>query len=422
MKKLKNIALAVSAILTVGAGIAVPAAVHAWGDNGGGRASYTIDQINNGVLGDKIVFNSISNSVIGDEMNFVGAREDTGVNAGAANVWDGNEIEVTPGKTYIVRLYVHNNNPNGENAVAKDVTVTFGVPDTTGKSVEVNGFIESSNATPSEYWDNVRFVSDSNFHLEYQRGSALLENNGIGAGDGIGLSDNVIEKGVKIGYNSLNGEIPGCYQYASYVTIKVKAVADTSYIVEKQVRKVGEKDWSESVDANVGDKVEYRIHYKNTSDNSTYDVMVRDILPENMKYVEGTTMLYNATNPKGIARDDTITTTGVNIGGYAVNGDGYVVFTAEVVDNKLSCGANTITNWGQVGVGDELLEDSAVVKVTKTCETTPIPDDTPDKEWVAVTPSEIVNTGAGEIGAGALGVGSIVTALGYYIASRKKLM
>jgi uncharacterized repeat protein (TIGR01451 family) len=412
MKKSKKIALSVSAALLVGAGIATPAIVSAWGNNGGERESYTTDQINEGILGDKIVLNSISNSVIGDEKNFVGAREDTGINEGAKNVWDGNEINVTPGKTYLVRLYVHNNNPNGENAVAKDVTTTFAVPDTTGTSVEVNGFIESSNATPSEYWDYVRFVSSSNFHLEYVKGSALLENNGIGANGGIKLSDDIIEKGVKIGYDSLNGEVPGCYKYANYVTIKVKVVADDSYLVEKQVRKAGTTEWKESVDAEIGEKVEYRIHYKNTSDNATTNVMVKDVLPSNMKYVAGTTVLYNATNPKGIARDDTIITTGVNIGGYAVNGDGYVVFTAEVTDDSLTCGANTLTNWGQVGVGETTLQDSAVVNVAKTCNLTPIPSD---------DPTVIVETGASEIVTGAVGVGSVVTALGYYIASRKKL-
>lgn len=421
MKKSSKIAMIASAAFMVGAGITAPIIVSAWGDNSGGRASYTIDQINNGALGDKIVLNSISDSVIGDEKNFVGAREDTGVNAGASNVWDGNEISVTPGKTYLIRLYVHNNNPNGEKAVAKNVTTTFGVPDTTGTSVEVNGFIESSNATPSEYWDYVRFTSNSNFHLEYVKGSALLENNGIGANGGVKLSDDIIEKGVKIGYKSLNGEVPGCYQYANYVTIKVKAVADESYLVEKQVRKVGDTDWQESVNAKVGEKVEYRIHYKNTSDNATTNVMVKDVLPENMKYVAGTTKLYNATNPKGIDRDDTITTTGVNIGGYAVKGDGYVIFTAEVTDRNLVCGNNTVTNWGQVGVGETTKQDSANVVVDKTCNpdepVTPVNPVNPSEG----TPSEMPATGPAEIVSGIVGAGALTTAAGYYVTSRKQL-
>lgn len=49
-----------------------------WADSIGGRDSYTIDEINNGALKDKIVFNSISDSAIGHEFNFVGAKKNDG--------------------------------------------------------------------------------------------------------------------------------------------------------------------------------------------------------------------------------------------------------------------------------------------------------------------------------------------------------
>ena len=45
-----------------------------WGDSDGGRPSYTIGQIDSGVLGDTITFNSISDGKIGDEKNFVAAK------------------------------------------------------------------------------------------------------------------------------------------------------------------------------------------------------------------------------------------------------------------------------------------------------------------------------------------------------------
>ena len=149
--------------------------------------------------------------------------------------------------------------------------------------------------------------------------------------------------------------------------------------------------------------------------------MVKDVLPENMKYVAGTTKLYNATNPKGIDRDDTITTTGVNIGGYAVKGDGYVIFTAEVTDRNLVCGNNTVTNWGQVGVGETTKQDSANVVVDKTCNpdepVTPVNPVNPSEG----TPSEMPATGPAEIVSGIVGAGALTTAAGYYVASRKQL-
>ena len=353
--------------------------------------------------------------MIGDEKNFVGAREDTGVNAGAANVWNGNEITVEDGKTYIVRLYVHNNNPKDTDAIAEGVTTSFNVSTETGTSVEVNGFIDSTNATPTAYWDNVVFKSSKAFYLDYVEGSALLENNGIGANGGVKLSDDIVTKnGVKIGYDALDGKIPGCYKYASYVTIKVKATfveQPADYLVEKQVRIKGDKKWQESVDAKVGDTVEYRIHYKNTTDADVENVMVKDILPNNMEYVAGTTMLYNATNPNGIARDDVITTTGVNIGGYTKDGDGYVTFSAKVVNKNLACGQNKLVNWGQVGVAGKTAQDSADVLVNVACSNPTTP-----------TEKELPSTGPASILGGVIGLGSLTTAAGYYIASRKKLM
>ena len=109
-KMLKSILGVVAVAALVGAGVAP--LVRAWGDNGSGRPSYTKQQINDGVLGNKIVFNSISDGQSGDEKDFVGARVDDG-NHGVNNVWTGSDINVQPGKTYIINLYVHNNSPKG---------------------------------------------------------------------------------------------------------------------------------------------------------------------------------------------------------------------------------------------------------------------------------------------------------------------
>ena len=421
MKKAIKSALYVTAALAVSGATIAPVAVSAWGDSDGGRRSYTIEEINSGVLGDKIVLNSISNSVIGDEKNFVGARLDNGDN-GAKNVWNGNEITAEDGKDYIVRLYVHNNNPKGTDAVAKGVTTTFVVPTTSGTSVEINGLIETTNAAPSTYWDNVIFKSKdgSNFHLEYYGGSALLENNGIGKNGGIALSDKIVTEGVQIGYDALDGNVPGCYQYANYVTIKVKAVYDTSYTVEKQVRKVGEKDWKESVDANIGDEVEFQIVYKNTSNNTETGVTVKDVLPKGLEYVKGTTKLYNAGYPSGLTAEDKLTTSGLNIGSYTAGSNAIIRFSAKVVEDSLKCGENTLTNWGQVSVnGNKVLQDSASVKTSKTCSTPDEPEEPTDEP--SETPESLPSTGATTIVSGILGAGALTTTAGYYLASRKSL-
>ena len=224
------------------------------------------------------------------------------------------------------------------------------------------------------------------------------------------LSDSVITKsGVSV------GDVPGCYAFSRYVTIKVKPVfTDANFSVEKTVRKVGDKTWSESVDAQVGDKVEYNIHYKNTTEGKVENVMFKDVLPTNMKIV-GDVKLYNAANPNGLVKTGDIVKDGINIGGYDVNGDAYIRFTAEVIDHNLICGKNTLRNWGQIGVKAITLQDSADVVVQKTC------TEEQKKTTPTSTASSLPKTGPEAIAAGVVGMGSIVTAAGYYVASRKQL-
>ena len=215
-----------------------------WSDSNGGRRAYTIEEINNGVLDDAVVFNSISDGPIGHEFNFVGARENTGSNTGMENLWNANSIEVVEGKTYYVRIYAHNNSAIPTN-VAHDVTERFVISEpkhVTGDDlnlvgfdssngyygVAVHGYISSSNADPSWYADGVKFVSDRPFHLVYIPGTALFENNGIGNAEhqGYRLDDSIMGDGVLIGYNEIDGNIPACYQYSSYTTILVMPVFD----------------------------------------------------------------------------------------------------------------------------------------------------------------------------------------------------
>ncbi|MBQ3469820.1 DUF11 domain-containing protein [Candidatus Saccharibacteria bacterium] len=436
-KFIKSASAVLAAASIVGVNLA-PAAL-AWGDNSGkegGRQTYTLKNCNadytkcevSPSMGNKITFNSFTNNPVigGDERNFVGARENTGINDGK-QTWNANEITVEDGKEYIIRLYAHNNNPNGTKTVAKNTTLHFTLPTTAGTSLSVQGSIDSSNADPTRVYDDVVFKSKNGetFYLDYIEGSAHYENNSIGkaANGGAKLSDDIItSKGVLIGYDKLDGNIPGCFQYASYTTIRVKAVyINNSYTVEKTVRKIGDTDksYKDSVDANIGDTVEYQIYYKNTTGEHVDNVMVKDVLPNNMEYVAGSTKIYNSTNPNGIKNnDDTITTTGVNIGGYDANGEAYIRFRAKVVDKSMVCGTNKLVNWGQVGVGKTTLQDNAFVMVKKTegC-SNPNPNPTPDDK----KPSTMPSTGPAAIIGGVIGAGSIVTVAGYYIASRKSL-
>lgn len=452
MKQAIKTSLAIVAgLASIVSSVAMVPAANAYGPE---RTEYTKDKINtmmNNYLqnkeGDKwepskIVFNSISDGKIGHEFNFVGARECTVQSDGRCNpanqstVWNADDIEVEDGKTYIVRLYVHNNNPygcsesgvdkcendteraNSEAGTAKNVKTSFSVPSTSGNKVTVNGSITTDSGEIGRYVDYVNFYSKTaNFHLDYVYGSALLENNAIGEG-GLKLSDDVVQAksgGTLIGYDKLDGRIPGCYQYSGFVTIQVKAIFDYDFTVEKQVRMHDSEDrsWHKAVEAKVGDKVDFQIQYRNTSEWTQSNVSLRDMLPKNLKYVEGSTKIMNSNHPNGasIVNDD-IVKDGIKIGSYGKGANAYVMFTAEVVDNDLVCGATAAVNYVRAGVGYTAREDHATVRIVNDCE---------PEEPKGDTPTKLPSTGPEATIGGIIAAGSIATAAGYYVASRRQL-
>ena len=423
MGKTFKAAMSVTAAIAVVSASLTPAIVNAWGDNtagGKGRPSYTLDQINSGAIDDKITFNSISNQdvSIGDEKNFVGAK----VAGETVKTWNANSIEVKDGETYTIRLYVHNNNRLGEKMIAKGVKATFSLPTNVAKSHTIVGYLDSTNATPTRYWDEVTLTSDQDFYLEYVDGSAQYNNN-VGV---FSLSNDIIINGATLGYTTMNGEIPGCYKYAGVVTINVKVHSSVGAKLSKMVRIKGTKTWSESVEAKVGDEVEYQIEYKNLFADQVKNVMIRDILPTNVEYVQNSTYLFNESHQNGVLlKDNTVTTSGINIGTYNAKGNAYVRFTGKVVDKTMACGNNQLVNWASATVNGSVYKDDASVFVTKddeTCKNNPTPTPTPTPDNPGNTPTTIVSTGPGTIVMGAVGAGAAVTTFGYYIASRRKLM
>ena len=407
-KVYKTILGATAALIVAGASFA-PAKVLAWGDSANGRNTYTLEQINAGVLGDTITFNSITNGKIGDERNFVSAK----YASSNSTVWNSDEISVKDGDVIKISVYVHNNSPLGTNAIAKGVKANISLPTTVSKTQTIIGYISANNATPNRYWDEVKLTSDDNFYVEYVLGSAKYTN----TQGTFNLPDEVVvSSGAQLGYTTMNGEVPGCYNYDGEVTIELKIHKSVTSKLSKTVRMAGTHDeFVESVNAKVGDEVEYQIEYKNLTDKQVDNVMIRDILPTNMEYVKGSTILYNSVFQSGLKVDqDTVTTSGINIGSYVPTGNAFVRFKAKVVNKTLACGNNQLVNWANVTVNSTVTgkdDASVMVKQTENC-----------KSKTEETTDRIENTGPAEVAGVALGAGSLVTAGGYFIASRKKLM
>lgn len=357
---LKRLPKRTSAIVAiVAAAIIVPATLFAWGPD---RRTFTIEQ-----PADYVTFNSITDNpeIGGDERDFVSIRE-----AGSTGLWK-DSVQVQAGKEYIVRMYVHNNAAANLGLVANDVTARFVLPVDTGRSIKVDGSITSSNATPTMVYDGATFTGTEDFNLAYVANTLKFENNGFP--NGTALPESIFDnRGALLGYDKLDGKIPGCFQYDGYVSFKVKPqfAPKNDFEMSKQVRKAGETGWKETANVKPGDTVDFLIGYKNIGNTHQQNVAVKDILPAGLTYVEGSSNLRNSTNPNGLKIDDNIVRqSGTNIGGYLPGANAYVTFQAKVADNNSlpQCGENKLINKAHVIVDGGYKEDKAEVVVPKEC-------------------------------------------------------
>ncbi|MCL1929734.1 isopeptide-forming domain-containing fimbrial protein [Candidatus Saccharibacteria bacterium] len=408
--------------------IAGAVALSAWGP---ARTTYTLDQINNGALGNKAVLNSIKDEAnvdkiiaeynknhaskittwIGDETQFLNVKEKGTTTNDEYNGWRSAEPNYTDpqvvqeGKTYRVRMFVHNNNPKGMEVLANNVVAKVNMADESAQLEKtITAYIQGSNT--NQVYDEAKFVSGNGkkFNLAYVPGSVEYVNNWTNNSTNFGkytkgksgngyakLTDNMFAApGAQIGYSNYNANtlqftdsIPGCYQYSGWIFFDVipQFQEVVAIGINKEVSQHGKDDWKESISVKPGDVVDYRITYANKGTTDQINVTIRDILPEGMSYVKGTTQVANAkTNGQFVdwTGGDTITENGINASindaGFApVSGEGkrsYVVmFSAKVnADVKLDCGKlNTLTNIARVSVtaeGDRYYnEDPAKVTI-----------------------------------------------------------
>lgn len=346
---------ALVAVLT--AAVVIPAGLLAWGPE---RPTYTTAN-----AAPHVTFNSIvDNPAHGDERNFVSIKE-----AGASSATYTDNINLQGGKEYEVYVYYHNNAKSSLNAsgkgIAKDVKLRMEMPAVVkaGQTASINGYISASNATPGTVYDDVKGKASSDIALRYVPSSAKIHN--FGKTDGATLPDTLITTGTPLGFDSLNGVVPGCNEYAGYVTFRIKA-DQPNFTVEKTVSKHGQNAFGESTSVKAGEKVDYKIKYKNTGTTQQNNVTVLDELPQGMKYVAGTTQISNSKtgNKWSKVESNEIVKGGINIGSYAPGGAAYLTFTA-IAEGE--CGSHKVINKAYASTNNGTKSDTADVTVTKEC-------------------------------------------------------
>jgi uncharacterized repeat protein (TIGR01451 family) len=361
-------------------------AVHAWSPD---RPTFTVAH-----PAPYVTFNSITdNADYGDERMFFDAKNDENKNPGGY----ADNVQVNDGDTMLLRVYVHNNAADNLNddprtdgkggfvGIARDTQVRIWLPSVTDSAMRANAYISSPDANPAEVSDTVDFSAAGKFGLEYVPGSAMAYTNAVPSG--MQVSDSIVTTGAPIGYDQLNGIVPGCFQYTSFVTIKVK-VTKPSIDVQKTVRKavldtatgkyVGTGDFVENLAVSKGDVVQYQIAVVNNGPGTMNDVVVGDNLPPYVSYMDNTTTMKDSNNPTGDGApltSNNITKGGIDqLGEFPANSGAKFRFMAKVADSfSEGCGTLTLKNVGiakseQAG---STVSDTAVVTVDsgKTCTT-----------------------------------------------------
>jgi hypothetical protein len=159
-----------------------------------------------------VTFNALpDNPIYGDERDFLRARSISNNNFG-------NTLKVNGSAELVFELYFDNNAAKASQ-MAKDTTAKISLPDSSGKDLTVKAFIEANNSQPVIVTDEVKVVSDSPIKLTYESGSAKIWNN---VWRGKTLDNSLMSNGTKLGFNQLNGVVPGGPHYSGFVTVKVK--------------------------------------------------------------------------------------------------------------------------------------------------------------------------------------------------------
>ena len=339
-------------------------------------------------------FNSITNNPeLGDERNFVRIRA-------VGDTYYVDEVKLEAGKTYEVYSYYHNNAEGhvGQTAIgiADNVRMKSNFPATikAGERLTVNTIISAADTDPLAVWDGAYVTADEDLYLRYVPGSAIIHNGGELNGQSIGPDYLFSDEGALLGYNIFSGVLPGCNQYAGYVTYQF--VADKpDFEVTKSV--LGESSVED------GATIEYRIRYENTGTMTQNDVIVKDYLPDGLSYIEGSTVLKNNSDPDGSSVSDNLMTDGgMNIGNYA-GGDGWAELIYQVKADEGLCDA-ALENRVVVETADGAKEATATVNVAGDC-----------------LPAELPKTGPAEIVIAIVAMLSIGVGGTYWYRSQKNL-
>ena len=411
MKNYQTKLKALSVLATAGLSLVTFASASAWGPE---RTTFTMEK-----PATYPTFNSITNNpTIGDERDFVRVGE---INADVTDLK--NELEVVPGRQYLVYVYFHNNasstfNDSAHNhsgvAIRTHMSTAFSTVLTPSDKGKISATITADNTNPESVWDEAYMTTKTEkVFMRYVIGSAKIYSDWKASGSTM-PSSLFTEEGALVGLNTLNGIIPGCEEYHGVVTYVLQA-EELGGSIDKTVSKDGLK-FGESINLAPGEEATYRLAIRNTGDVALTNATIKDVLPAGLSLVPGSVQLTanESTTPEPLS--DNIFGDGYNLGTIGTGNVVYITYKVKA-GADFDCKGTELTNKATLTYDSdkstgETKEDTTTITVKKTdcdkpdepldnCETNPgLPEcqeknckTNPEMEGC----SELPNTGPVEI-------------------------
>lgn len=353
----------------LGLSLSTIASVSAWGPEN--RPTFTMEE-----PATYPIFNSITNNpTIGDERDFVRVGE---IDAEVTDLK--NEVEVVPGRQYLVYIYFHNNASSTYNDSAHDhsgvairtrMANSFSTVLTPENKGTITSVITADNANPADVWDEAYMTTTTKKVLmHYVPGSAKIYNDWKTNGNTMS-TDLFTQEGTLLGLNSLNGVIPGCEEYHGIVTYVLQA-EELGGTIDKTVSTDG-NNYSESAKVKPGDEVYFKLAIVNTGDIELTNAVVRDSLPEGLTLVPGSVELRaNDSTTPDVLSDD-ISGAGYNLGTIGTGNTVYITYRA-TVGGDFDCEGTELLNNAELiydsdtDSGDSSKDSASVNVVRADCE------------------------------------------------------
>ena len=170
-----------------------------------------------------VTFNSIvDNPRHGDERNFVQIKKASDPSSAFTDA-----IPVDTGETYEVFVFYHNNAAanlndaaNDHKGIAVNAHIDIRLDQTFEGRVPLTAVLSADNATPKEVWDSAFLTAKEPVSVRYVPSSAVFHSFGK-VNDKRPPGDPLADT-LKLGFDQLDGNLPGCNEHAGYLLFHVR--------------------------------------------------------------------------------------------------------------------------------------------------------------------------------------------------------